>query len=68
MNSDGHRCDGCSHWRRLSAYRGSCLKAPFFSTSYRLVGISDEVEIYEETKPDHWCVLFEDKPSEDTGT
>lgn len=47
-------CEGCAHWRRLSAYRGECRQAAFNSTTYRLVGSTgiDSAEgIFEETKP-----------------
>lgn len=51
-------CSLCTHWRRLSVYRGQCRQAEFVSTTYRLVGASDATLIFEETKPDYWCTLF----------
>ena len=62
---EGWACSACAEWRaRPHGQRGDCLKSGHFSSSYRLVGAMDGSEVFEETKPDYWCTLFEPKPSE----
>jgi hypothetical protein len=58
-------CADCAHWKRLTNYRGECLLAWRYSTSYREVGalaFHGGAMVYEETKPDYWCRLFEVDP------
>jgi hypothetical protein len=58
-------CADCAHWKRLTNYRGECLLAWRYSTSYREVGalaFHGGAKVYEETKPDYWCRLFEVDP------
>jgi hypothetical protein len=54
------RCADCQHWRaRPAGHKGDCLQSGHLSSSYRVVGTAGPTHVYEETKPDHWCVLFE---------
>ena len=54
-------CSECRHWRpRPAGHKGDCLLSRHESSTYKLVGSLDYADIYEETKPDYWCVLFEE--------
>jgi hypothetical protein len=67
---DKPACADCAHWKRLTNYRGECLLAWRYSTSYREVGalaFQGGAKVYEETKPDYWCRLFEVAPAEVSG-
>lgn len=60
MSEPQKACRDCTHWRaRAAGHKGDCLKSGHVSSSYRIVGSLGSAEVYEETKPDHWCVLFE---------
>jgi hypothetical protein len=53
------RCDLCRHWQRYSTFRGGCSQSAHTSSTYRLVGSAGVADVLEETRPDHWCVLFD---------
>jgi len=60
-------CVSCTHWKRLSNYRGECRQTWWHSTNYREVGtlaFHGGARVYEETKPDYWCTLFSVAPAE----